>query len=653
MRKRTLSAATSLAVLFASAVLVAGPAGPAAADAVVPLNVETVGDMVIDDVHKHLYFSDTYKNRIVVTDLNGTFLKAVDNLPYVRDLDLSDDSATLYAAVSGGDKIVAIDTAQTVVTAEYATGGGSRPSTVTAAGGRLWFGYGENWDSDLGSVDLTTPTPTVSLKLSAGADWSSPPAVHTDPAAPDTLVAADGAISSGPIVVYDTASGTPVVRTSAERQGFVKDLDFAPDGKSIVAADRVTSLTRLSLTDLSELEHFPVSWSAEGVDVAPDGTVAAATDDRDDVGDIFVFAGGSKAPASVRDTRSWMVPRAMAWASDSTRLLVPAQTPGQSEHTLRVFSTPKYHTTGVTAKAPATVAVLKPVTLSGTVASTLPLPAGTPVTVTRYDADFPKGKVVGTAKLGAKGAFSFSDTPTAAGGIKYWVTYKGDARHAPSSGSAVVKVTPFKTYLKLDRHGSTVDYNTSVTYTASLGWSYRNRVVEIWADPYGPEPKRLLKRGTVNSAGKLSVALKMTRDTYVSAVFAGDTRSGAAVATSAVNTRAGVTTALSRHYKWTKIGGTWYQTYHQTADPLVTAWHNPYPGRKTRYELQVWYAGAWRYGATDLVTLNRGGMAYIAFEGDGAAGYRCRIRTSYIDDVSGDRVNSTVHGAWKYFNFTR
>ncbi|WP_435969231.1 Ig-like domain repeat protein [Streptomyces sp. Qhu_M48] len=653
VRKRALSAATSFAVLLGSAALVAGSAAPAAADSVVPLNVGTVGDMVVDGVHQRLYFSDTYNSRVVVTDFAGRFVKAIPDLAYVRDLDLSADSGTVYAALENADKLVAIDTAQLAVTAEYPTGQGTKPSTVAAVDGRLWFGYGQNWDSELGSVDLTTAVPTVALALTTGADWSSPPTLRTDPAAPDTLVAADGAISSGPIVVYDTGSGTPVVRTSTQRQGFVKDIEIAPDGKSVVAADRVTSLTRLSLTDLSELEAFPVSWSSEGVAVAPDGTVAGATGDRDDVGDVFVFAGGSGTPASVRDTQSWPAYDGMEWAPDSTRLFVPVQLPGQSAYSLRIYTSPKLHAVTVTVKAPAGAPINKPLTVSGSVASTLRLPSGTPLTVTRYDAENPGGKALGTRSMAANGTFSFPDTPAAAGKVSYRVAYQGDAKHAYSTGTAAVQVAPFSTYLKLDQNRRTVDYGTHVTYTASLGWSYRNRVVEIWADPYGSEPKRLLKRGTVNSAGKLSVTTRMTRDTWVTADFAGDTRSGRAHVGSTVYTRAGLTTSLSRHYKWSKIGTIWYQTYHQTGDVLVTAWNNPYPGRTTKYEVQVWYAGAWRTGSEDYVRLNSGGMAYVLFDGAGAAGVRARVRTAYVDGVSGDNVNTTIHGAWKYFNVTR
>ncbi|MFF8599470.1 YncE family protein [Streptomyces sp. NPDC015232] len=645
--------------MFSSAALVATTAGQAAAvsaaETVSPLSVGTVSDMVVDGAHQRLYFGDTYNNRIVVTDFKGTWVQNITGLDYVRDLELSADSGTLYAAVSGADKLVAIDTTTLGVTAEYPTGQGTKPSTVAASEGKLWFGYGENWDSDLGSVDLTAQTPTVALALSAGADWSATPHLHTDPAAPGTLVAADGAISSGPIVAYDTTSGTPAIRASVKRDGFVRDLDFTPDGKSIVVADRTTSLTKLSLTDLSQVESYPVSWGGEGVDVAPDGTVAGASSDRDDKGDIFVFAEGASAPASVRDTKNWLVTRAIAWSPDGTKLFAPVQRSGSSAYELHIYDTPKAHLSTVTVNTPASAPLLKPLTVTGSVTTTKPLPAGTPLTVTRYDVEYPQGKALGTKALGTNGAFSFGDTPTAGGNVTYKVEYAGDDTHAGAVAKANVAVSRNKPSLSLDRNGTTVNFNTPVWFTATLGPTYKNREVEIWADPYGPEPKRLLRRGTVNAEGKLAVQMTMTRDTSVGAWFAGDARTASAIVWSTVNTRAGVANTMSGHYKWTKIGTTGYRTFHETADPLITAWHNAYPGRRTRLDLQVWYDGAWRNAGSEYFELGSNGVAYVSLDGDGGAGLRLRVRAAYIDGYSyaGDNVNTTVYGAWQYFNFTR
>lgn len=375
---------------------------------------------------------------------------------------------------------------------------------------------------------------------------------------------------------------------------------------------------------MAELPSYASEYHGTAVAVAPDGTVAGS--DAWYAPDVFVYR-----PGETKAVRQYDFPgtgntsggdslanSSLAWEPGGSRLFAVTAVLSGGSARLHVLDTPTKSLPTVTVKVPATVAVLKAITVSGTVAATLGLPAGTPLTVTRYDAEFPKGKALGTRNLGANGTFSFADTPTAAGNVTYKVAYTGDATHMGASGTALVKVTPFKTALKLDRHGLVVNFNTAVTYTATLGPTYKNRVVELWADPSGSEPKRLLKRGTVNSAGKLSTSLKMTRDTWVTAVFAGDTRSSAVSAASAVYTRAGVTTTLSRHYKWTRIGSTSYQTYHQTADPMIAAWHNSYPGRKTRLDLELWYQGAWRSAGSEYFKLNANGMAYVTIDGDGA-----------------------------------
>lgn len=43
----------------------------------------------------------------------------------------------------------------------------------------------------------------------------------------------------------------------------------------------------------------------------------------------------------------------------------------------------------------------------------------------------------------------------------------------------------------------------------------------------------------------------------------------------------------------------------------------------------------------------------MTLTGTHETGYRMRVRASYVNDASGDNVNSTTHGAWKYFYFTK
>ncbi|MFE0649985.1 Ig-like domain repeat protein [Streptomyces sp. NPDC059534] len=664
MRKRTLSAATSLAVLFSSAALVAGTAGQAAADSSKALAMSSVGDMVVDGVHRKIFISDPYLGKVVATDYAGTVLSTVTGLPGVTGLALSADGGSLYAAVPGADAVVALDAQAVTETARYATGEGTDPAYVALAGGRIWFGYGTNEDGDIGSIDASGEQPVVTLGQDAEIDYSGAPRLVSSPTDPNAIAAVSSYYHWFRIGAYDVSTGT-AVRTARSPEsesssgGMVSDLAYTQDGSRLITATAGNRHRVWQTSDLTQVGAYASEYHGAAVAVAPDGTVAAGSDAWYGP-DVFVYR-----PGETKAVRQYDFPNtgttgagdsladsALAWEPGGSRLFAVTMASGGSAR-LHVLDEPTRSVPVVTVKAPATAPVAKALTVSGTIAATLPLPAGTPLTVTRYDVEAKQGKALGTRALGANGAFSFPDTPTAAGNVTYKVAYAGDATHAAATGTAVVKVAPNKTALTLDRHGLVVNFNTTVTYTATLGPTYRNRVVELWADPVGAEPKRLLKRGTVNSAGKLSASLKMTRDTWVSAVFAGDTRSAAASAASAVNTRAGLATTLSRHYKWTRIGNTSYQTYHQTADPMIAAWLNSYPGRKTRLDLQLWYQGAWRSAGSDFFRLNANGMAYVTIDGDGAAGYRFRVRSAYIDGTSGDNVNSTVYGSWKYFNFTR
>ncbi|MEV5974608.1 Ig-like domain repeat protein [Streptomyces sp. NPDC051921] len=663
MRKRTLSAATALAVLFSSAALVAGTAGTASADTGKVLPVASTGDIVVDGVHQKVFISDPTGGTLVVTDYAGTVLTTVPGLPGVRGLEISADSSRVYAAVAGHGTIVSVNTQTPSEFTAYDLGEAEKPADLAIAGGKIWFGYGTAGNGHVGSLDLSGAEPVVALAQESGTlGFYNPPLLGSDPAAPNLLVAGEQGISPAHFVLYDVSTGTATQKAvhAESDMSNLRELDITPDGKQVITASGSPYYhPAFSTDDLKEVMRYPSGDFGSAVDIAPDGTVAAGTNSwyGPDLhvyrpGDTHVVrqydfpnTGGTTGGDTLSDS-------ALAWAPDKSKLFAVSENyPGV--RTLRVYDGPTLSAPVITVKAPATATRAKALTVTGTVAASVALPAGAAVSVTRFDLESPQGKALAPVTLGANGAFSFTDVPPAGGNVTYKVAYAGDAEHSAAAGTALVKVSRNRTVLTLDRNGTLVNYGTTLTYTATLGPTYTNRVVEIWADPWGPEPKRLLKRGTVNSAGKLSASMWMNRDTTVTAVFAGDSRSDVAGAKAGVYTKAGVSTSLSRHYKWTSIGGTWYQTYHQTADPLITTWHNAYPGRATRLDFQVWYAGAWRSGASDFFTLDRYGKSYVSIDGDGAAGYRFRIRSAYIDGASGDNVNATAYGPWKYFNFTR
>ncbi|MFC3573580.1 YncE family protein [Streptomyces yaanensis] len=650
---RTLPAAAALAALFSSAVLTAAPA--AFADTVRPIAVKDADDTVVDGVHQRLFFSARYQNEIVVTDYTGKVTATLTGLPQVRDLELSPDSGTLYAAVEGADKIVAFDTATLKQTAEYPTGARTIPSRLAYADGRLWFGYGDQWESGLGMVDLTAETPTVTLDLAAGHDFSSPPELYADPDNPGTLLALDAHISSGPIVVYDISSGTPVIRVSADKGGFYHDAALTPDGQNVVVAGPGNrALTEYRLSDLAEVRTYPVVSEPETVSVAPDGTVAATVLDTDNVGDTYVFSTDPSRPASIRNLSDGWMPwggHSTNWSADGSKLFVLG---GSDDSTLfHVVDEPRKYAPALKVNAPATATRAKSLTVTGALTATLPLPAGTPLTVTRTDLESPNGKSLGTKYLGSGGKFSFKDTPPAGGKVTYKVTYAGDATHTAASAADVVAVSRATPTLTLNNNRKVYAYGKDVTFTAHLGTTYKNRKVEIWADPFGTDkPNKLVKSGTVNSSGNLSVTLRLTRDTKVVAKFAGDSRYKPKTATSTVGAKVKVSTSISGQYKTKYTWGHTYYYFHKSKDPLFTTTMTAYPNRSQQLQLEVYYQGTWYDAGSEYFKLSSTGVSKVRLGGTHETGYRMRVRSSYYNSTSGDVVNSTTHGAWKYFIFT-
>ncbi|MFE7839038.1 Ig-like domain repeat protein [Streptomyces sp. NPDC057474] len=653
MRIRTLPAATALAVLFSSAALSVAPA--AFADTRTPIAVSEAADTVVDGVHQRVFFSDSSRNQIVVTDYTGKVVTVFTGLSQVKDLDLSPDSGTLYAAVPGADRIVAFDTAQLTQDAEYPTGENTVPAELAYAEGRVWFGYGEQWDSGLGAIDLTAEAPTVTLNLAAGHDWAGQPMLFADPDNPGTLVAIDGHISSAPIVVYDISSGTPAIRVSSEKDGQNEDAALTPDGQSVVVAGPGNrALTEYRLSDLAEVRTYPLPDDPQAVSVAPDGTVAATVIDTGDIGDTYVFTGGADKPASVRNlSHSWMpfFGHSLSWSGDGEKLFVLTES-GDSTR-FHALDEPRKYVGTLTVKAPATATRAKPLTVSGKLTSNLGLPAGTPVTVTRTDLDSPKGKSLGTKALGAGGKFSFTDTPPAGGKVTYKVSYAGDADHTATSASDSVEVSRATATLSLDKNRKTYAYGADVKFTAHLGTTYKNRKVEIWADPYGSDrPNKLVKSGTVNSKGNLSVTVDLKRDTKLSVKFAGDARYKAKTVTNTVYTKVRISSSIAGHYKTQSAWGQKYHYLRKSKDPVLKTTMTYHEGRKQRLQLQAYYQGAWRDAGSEYFPLGTAGRSDVTLTGTPTTNIRFRFRSEYRDSSSGDNVNTTTYGAWKYFIFT-
>jgi hypothetical protein len=311
--------------------------------------------------------------------------------------------------------------------------------------------------------------------------------------------------------------------------------------------------------------------------------------------------------------------------------------------------------TTVTVSAPATAVLGKSLTVTGKVANADALPAGTGLTVKRTDLESPSGKALASVKTKADGTFSFTDTPPAGGDVKYAVSYAGDATHGAASASDTVAVSRTATTLSLNNNGTVYSYGKDVTFTAHLGTTYKNRTVEIWANPYGSDkPDVLVKKATVNSSGNVSAVVDMKRDTTVTAVFAGDARTAPKSVKVTAYAQVSVSTSLAKYYKTGKVSAnsSTYYWYHKSTGPLFTTTMSYFSGRQHRLDVDVYYQGQWHRGYEEFFELGTDGKTVIDLGDSDDAGLRVRVRSAYINDSSGDNVNSTTYSSWKYIYFT-
>ncbi|MFC5674245.1 YncE family protein [Streptomyces incanus] len=655
VRRRSISIATALAVILSSAALAAGAASPAAADSAKVLPVKSVGDIVVDGTHQRVYVSDPTGGKIVVADYSGTVKATLTGLSGVTGLALSADSGQVYAAVKNGNRIVSVETKTYTRTASYPVG--TAPGDLEVVDGRIWFAHG----TDFGSLDVSGAEPVVRLAQRGDVDFYGAFGMFlaADPAVPGVLVAGNG----GDLAVYDVSADGAALRVKGDMDTAVKQLDLTPDGGQVLTSwgdpGYGYGIGAYSANDLTELPGYPIDAYPNAVRVAPDGSVAGGSFSWYDP-DVHIHRPGDPVPVREYDFPNTgnssgadtLVDGALAWAPDASRVFaVSVNTYGT--YTLRALTDPTKELPTLKVSAPTKSERAKKLTVTGKLTSKKTPAAGTSLKVTRTDLETPGGKALAAVKTKADGSFSFTDTPTVGGKVTYKVSYAGDATHASASGSDAVEVSRKATALSLNNNGKLYAYGKDLTFTAHLGTTYKNRTVAIYADPFGSDkPKKLLKKAKVNSKGNLSAVVDMTRDTTVTAVFDGDARYASKTVKSTAYARAKVSTTVSKHYKTGKIGSTTYHYFRKKTDPVFTTTMNYYTGRKQRFQLQVYYQGSWYDSGSEYFALGTNGKSAVKLEAPGESGIRARMRSSYVNGSSGDTVNSTTHGAWKYFTFT-
>jgi hypothetical protein len=647
VRTRSISTATAFAVLLGSAALSVAVATPASA---ATATVATPGGIVADAANRRVFVGDSSAGAIVAADWSGTLLKSVGGVKGVSDLALSDDGSTLYAAAQGSHEIVALDPATLTVKARFPVATDKGPRYVAFTAGKLWFSYGDQWSSGIGSVDPAVDpasgTDPVTLHGLPSGTWINDPGLlDTDPGTPGLLAVAQSGLSSDSMAVFDVSDGT--VRTVAFHNGDytlnqgIGDIDVVPGAPQVLVNGHLRDAYENGA--FKQAGAYPAGHRA---DIAPDGLVAQFNGTK-----VAVFRPNATKPLRTYDTGTYGTPD-LTWAPDSSRIFALVGTSG-GRYTLKALTDPTKNVPTLTVSAPSTATRAKPLTVTGKITATVPLPAGVQLKVTRTDLESPGGKALPAVTVKADGTYSFSDTPPAGGAVTYKVAYTGDAQHAAVTASDKVDVSRASTTLTLNNNGKVYSYGKDVTFTAHLGTTYKNRTVEIWANPYGSDrPNKLIKTATVNSSGNISAVVDMKRDTVVSAVFKGDARYQPKTTKVTAYAKVRVSTAVSRHYKTAKIGSTTYHWFRKSTDPLLTTTMTYYPGRQQRFDLEVYYDGKWYDAGSEYFPVGADGKSAVSLPAPDQAGIKARMRSVYVNGSSGDNVNSTTYGSWKYLYFT-
>ncbi len=598
VRRTALGAAgTVVAGMLAVIGLPAAPALAAggAAGTAVALPITHYAQMVV--AGGHVFISEgAGSSGILVTDLSGNTVTTIPGQTGATGLALSPDGSTLYAALAGADSISAISTSTLAQTADYPTGAGTAPTYLALAGGKVWFGYGpaQTWQTGVGSLDLSGPTPVVTLKQVSGQGlFYGPPMLAAGPADSDLIFAGDTEEEPPDLDAYNVSTGTPVETASLPRgtdYSSIEDMAVTPDGKDLVlAAGYPYYQVVLKTSDLTPDGQYPSAAYPDAVAVAPNGTVAAGV--SQDSPDLYLYPEGGSTALGSYTLGGSVAARGLAWGPGSGTLFAVTETNVNSApYTLNVIPNPALAASTLSLTAPATGLPGRRLTVQGTLSSTAAFPAGTTVTVTRTDPADPNGVALPAATVAADGTFSVTDTPQAVGTYTYQAAYAGDATHAAADASAAVQVAlpaavPVLSAPATDTRGKALRITGQLPdgpYPA--GASVRVVRTDL-ADPEG-----VALPGAAVSAGGSFAFTDTPRtggaNTY-QVSYAGDAEhaagtAGATVQVSRAATTVGITiNAANRTYAYNALAGVTVHLGASYDNRTVAIYAQPYGGART------------------------------------------------------------------------
>jgi hypothetical protein len=635
----------------------------AKADTVIPMpgSVAYLTQTVPDTLNGNGYLFVAANGEIIVTDLAGKQVATIDSGDGLNGLALAPDGATLYASVDSGAHAgsVAAITVSSIANGPlgqvfYPLTAGDQPGSLAVQSGKVWVSYSTTVDTvttvQIGAIDLAADG--AFAPAAAPGSWTSSVQLAADPQDTGVLVAvADQAAAL--TATYNTTAATATalaaqadLGSGGNACGYPGEVAVAPGGQWFAAAcDGPGSVYAYSPADLAT---GVASYNAYGgstsqaiaVAVDADGTVAVANRTK-----IYVYKPDGTLLNTLAITAGSKIDEAygLAWvdAAGGPDLAAIYQSTTTKAYTVDVFDKAELPRPTVTFTATAQTSFGQPVKLSGTAR----LPGGAAdtakVTITRSG---PGGTVALPAVIpSTAGAFTLTDTPKAAG------TYTYKASTGATSVTATAKVTANVPALTLTPGNSAVAYKTVLHVTATLGKTYANRSLTIYAEVDGSGKDKVIASGKVNTKGQLAVAYTALQSTTFQVTYAGDAGDAAAHRSAVVAVRALVRQALRGQYGTRKSGGTTYLLYHHTGELTVAAVVTPgHPGECVKAETQEFYKGSWHASSTTACAkLTASSTKTLSLTlSKSQLGYPYRVR---IDYVSSSPQNASNSSGWQYY----
>jgi hypothetical protein len=254
--------------------------------------------------------------------------------------------------------------------------------------------------------------------------------------------------------------------------------------------------------------------------------------------------------------------------------------------------------------------------------------------------------VLGCALAGMLGFIALPPAPARAGRLAGATGPAGAI-----SAATAAKAAPA---LSIGTSATAYGYSSQVRLTVSLGRTYANRRVSVYAAPAGLRP-RLWRSGKVSAAGHLRGYFLLTRTTTFTAVFGGDARDAPARASRTLYAAAHVANGLGGYDKKIRARGITYYVFRSSRMLILHSTVAPNKrGECLKPETEQWDTGS---GWTDHTSygcdfLDGHSHDRAPFNLAQAAGDRYRIRAVYVHSA-GDRANLSAVGPWLYLMVVR